>query len=146
MDHLLSRIRAIAPDVPVVQTVFRSEPLASVNGSSVYMASTSEDSGSAESVADLQRRYGCRVVGHTPHLSHRRALADDLRQGLPGCDVLLTELKAASVDMAVEMALARKKHVVFLHNRPEVVGGDRQRFSQVVGTIWQTAQRHSEGS
>jgi cyclic 2,3-diphosphoglycerate synthase len=106
----------------------------------VYVASTSEESGSTRAMHRLEEQHGCHVVGHTPNLSDRPALRQDLERGLPGCDVLLTEIKAASVDIAVEMALERNKRVVFLHNRPVVVGGDYHGFADLVNAMWEKAR------
>ena len=41
-----------------------------------------------------------------------------------GYDVLLTELKAAAVDVACERAIARGAEVVFIDNRARAVDGD----------------------
>jgi cyclic 2,3-diphosphoglycerate synthetase len=140
VDHLLTRIRTVAPHVPIAQTVFRPEPVSSITGAAVYLASTSEESGSTRAVRHLEERHGCRVVGHTPNLSNRPALRRDLEQGLSRCDVLLTELKAASVETAVQMALERDKRVVFLHNRPVVVGGDYRGFADLAHSMWEKAR------
>jgi predicted GTPase len=54
--------------------------------------------------------------------SDRAGLAEDL-DAAQGYDVLLTELKAAAVDIGVERALARGAEVVFVDNRAVVVQG-----------------------
>jgi predicted GTPase len=59
----------------------------------------------------------------THSLSDRAALAGDL-EAAPEFDVLVTELKAAAVDVAAEQARARGASVVFADNRAETLEGD----------------------
>jgi cyclic 2,3-diphosphoglycerate synthetase len=68
----------------------------------------------------LESRHGAHVVGWTSHLSERARLAEDLDR-LPEADVLVTELKAAAVDVATRAALERDMEVVYCDNRPEPV-------------------------
>jgi predicted GTPase len=76
----------------------------------------------------LEATGGCRVVGWSTRLADRAGLAEDLA-GAQGFDVLLTELKAAAVDVGVELALARGAEVVFVDNRATVVDPDREEES-----------------
>jgi cyclic 2,3-diphosphoglycerate synthetase len=62
-------------------------------------------------------------VGVSHRLSDRAGLAADL-DAAPAFDVLLTELKAAAIDVAVERALERGAEVVLADNRADTVGGD----------------------
>jgi len=53
------------------------------------------------------------------NLARRGALADDLeRAAAAGCDVYLTELKAAAIDTVARDAAAKGARVVFVRNRP----------------------------
>jgi cyclic 2,3-diphosphoglycerate synthase len=53
------------------------------------------------------------------NLARRSALADDLeRAAAAGCDVYLTELKAAAIDTVARHAAAEGARVVFVRNRP----------------------------
>jgi cyclic 2,3-diphosphoglycerate synthetase len=63
------------------------------------------------------------VVGASHRLGDRAGLAGDL-ESAPPFDVLVTELKAAAVDVAAERALARGAEVVFADNRAQTIGGD----------------------
>jgi cyclic 2,3-diphosphoglycerate synthase len=57
-----------------------------------------------------------------------------------GYDVLLTELKAAAVDVACERAIERGAEVVFVDNRATVVEGDMDldtMLGSVVGVAMQ---------
>ena len=61
----------------------------------------------------LEATASCRVVGVSWKLADRAGLAADL-EAAPGYEVLLTELKAAAVDVACEDAIARGAGVVFV--------------------------------
>ncbi|MGH2740991.1 MAG: hypothetical protein ACRDN8_00630, partial [Thermoleophilaceae bacterium] len=53
------------------------------------------------------------------NLARRAALADDLDRAVrEGCDVWLTELKAAAVDTVAARARAEGARLVFVRNRP----------------------------
>jgi cyclic 2,3-diphosphoglycerate synthetase len=56
-------------------------------------------------------------------LADRAGLEADLASS-PPFDVLLTELKAAAVDVAARRAVERGADVVFVDNRPKSAGGD----------------------
>src|SRR5439155_642336 len=74
--------------------------------------------GVADRLAErLERTSGCRIVKVSDRLADRAGLDEDLRSA-PPFDVLLTELKAAAVDVAAERAVARGADVVFVDNRP----------------------------
>ena len=62
------------------------------------------------------------MVGWSARLADRAGLAEDL-DAADDYDVLLTELKAAAVDVGVERASARGAEVVFVDNRAVVVEG-----------------------
>ena len=64
------------------------------------------------------------------NLSRRRALADDLERAR-GCDVYLTEIKAAAIDTVAARASETGARVVFLRNRP--VGIDEALMGLVPG-------------
>jgi cyclic 2,3-diphosphoglycerate synthase len=67
----------------------------------------------------LAERWGCRVDLFSPHLSNRRLLREDLeRPEMDGVEVVLTEIKAAAIDVVAEWADARGFPVVFADNDP----------------------------
>ena len=120
---LTSHVRRLRPDARVVITDFRPVPLDDVRGRAVYFATTASPAVGPSLAAHLERAYGCTVVGTTHHLADRAALARDL-DAAPAYEVLLTELKAAAVDVAADRAVARGAKVVFADNRAETLQGD----------------------
>jgi hypothetical protein len=62
---------------------------------------------------------GVDPVVTSTNLAHRAALAEDLeRAASEGCDVYLTELKAAAIDAVALAAAARGARLAFVRNRP----------------------------
>jgi cyclic 2,3-diphosphoglycerate synthase len=103
-------------------TDFVPVPLADVRDARVFFATTAPDGVAARQVDHLRAAHRCEVVGWSARLADRAGLAEDL-DAAQGYDVLLTELKAAAVDIGVERALTRGAEVVFVDNRPVVVQG-----------------------
>jgi cyclic 2,3-diphosphoglycerate synthetase len=66
-----------------------------------------------------ERCEGVEPVVASANLARRSALAEDLdRAAAEGCDVYLTELKAAAIDMVALRAGAEGARVVLVRNRP----------------------------
>jgi cyclic 2,3-diphosphoglycerate synthetase len=98
-------------------------PLAEVRDARVFFATTAPGGVAARQVEHLRETSHCEVVGWSARLADRVGLVEDL-EAAQEYDVLLTELKAAAVDIGVERALARGAEVVFVDNRAVVVEGD----------------------
>ncbi|HVW35314.1 MAG TPA: cyclic 2,3-diphosphoglycerate synthetase [Acidimicrobiia bacterium] len=120
---LEDRIRGLVPGVPVVHSTFRPRPLGPISGNSVFFTTTAPGVVSAMLAAHLEK-YGATVVGHSSSLANRSQLAADLHRAAGRADVLVTELKAAAVDLATGFALERGMRVVYSDNQVLVTGGD----------------------
>ena len=119
---LEERIRGLVPGVPVVQTTFRPRPLGPISGQSIFFTTTAPAAVTGILAAHLES-YGATVVGHSSSLANRPRLAADL-QAAGRADVLVTELKAAAVDLATRFALERGMRVVYSDNQVLATGGD----------------------
>ncbi|MGH2682156.1 MAG: cyclic 2,3-diphosphoglycerate synthetase [Actinomycetota bacterium] len=122
---LTSHIHRLRPDARVLVTELKPVPLREVRGKRVYFATTAPTNAGASLASHLEEAHGCTVVGVTHRLADRAGLAEDVA-GAPRFDVLLTELKAAAIDVAAERALAREAEVVFVDNRAVTLQGDGQ--------------------
>jgi cyclic 2,3-diphosphoglycerate synthetase len=120
---LTSHLRHVLGGSRYVVTDFHPVALTDVRGRDAFFATTAPETVAARQVEYLEATSGCRIVGWSARLAERAGLAEDLKAA-EGYDVLLTELKAAAVDVATEAAIARGADVVFVDNRAEVVGGD----------------------
>ena len=122
VSALEDRIRGLVPGVPVVHTTFRPRPLGSISGQSVFFTTTAPAVVAGNLAAHLES-YGATVIGHRSSLANRSRLAADL-QTAGQADVLVTELKAAAVDLATGFALERGMRVVYSDNQLVAIGGD----------------------
>jgi cyclic 2,3-diphosphoglycerate synthetase len=105
-------------------TDFIPEPLAEVRGRRAFFTTTAPRAVAATQAEHLATAHGCTIVGWSARLADRAGLAEDLDVA-QDYDVLLTELKAAAVDVGVRRAMARGAEVVFVDNRARAVEGDR---------------------
>jgi cyclic 2,3-diphosphoglycerate synthetase len=121
-SHLIEHLRRTLGDVRVVVTDFRPTPLADVAGRRAFFATTAPIGVAERQVAHLEAAHGVEVVGWSARLADRAGLAQDL-DAAGDHEVLLTELKAAAVDVACARAFARGTDVVFVDNRAEVIDG-----------------------
>jgi cyclic 2,3-diphosphoglycerate synthetase len=102
----------------VVRTVFRPTPTQTVEGASVYVATTAPEAAGASIRHHLETEHGCRVIGITHSLSDRAKLAVDLERVRGRAEVMLCEIKAAAIDVATRKALDDGMEVVYLDNTP----------------------------
>ena len=125
IEKLEKAVKEIKPSVKVTRVVFRPEPLGDIKGKKVFFASTAKKHDIENILVPyLEKTYGCKVVYYSPHLSNRPKLREDIEKGLKEADVLLTELKAAAVDIATREAVKLGKEVVYVNYVPKSVGGD----------------------
>jgi cyclic 2,3-diphosphoglycerate synthetase len=121
LQEIRAAVAAIQPRARLVETVFRPRPCyeESLAGRRVYLALTAPESMGATLAAHLERQHGVIVTGTTHALADRTRLRADLSQGLATRpDVILTEIKAASIDVVAETASQAGIPVGFLDNVP----------------------------
>jgi cyclic 2,3-diphosphoglycerate synthetase len=121
--QLLAHLQRSLGDAWVVVTDFRPTPLADVAGRRAFFATTAPIGVAERQVDHLEAAYGAEIVGWSARLADRAGLATDLGNA-KDYEVLLTELKAAAVDVACAHAISRGLDVVFVDNRAVVVDGD----------------------
>jgi len=115
-------VHNINPKAKVVTTVFRPQPCTdlALRGKRVFVALTAPEVMGDRLAQHLEERFGVTVVGRSHALSNRTVLREDLARGLQeNPDVVLTELKAASIDVVAEVADQAGIAVGFLDNVPE---------------------------
>lgn len=117
-------------EIEVVRTVFRPEPTKPVAGRQVFIATTAPEAVGDSLRQHLEDEHKCRVVGISHALSDRARLEKDLA-GLKEADTLLTEIKAAGIDVAARRALEEGLDVVFLDNVVTGVENDDPRATAI---------------
>lgn len=121
--RMMEGVTLLRPDTAIVRTVFRPRPIEPIQSQRVFFASTAPPLMLDRLSRFLGDESGCEVVGASPHLSNRPLLRADI-DAAPDFDCMVTELKAASVDVATETAVRMGKRVVYCDNEPVVVGDD----------------------
>ena len=144
MDAL---VRAINPEAKVVHTIFRPRPLQDIEGAKVFLALTAPPAMVPILAESLEREHGCKVVATSTHLANRPKLRDDIQCSLkekPEIDTLITEVKAAGIDVAARVAMEAGRRVVFMDNILFTIGGDGD-LPMLIREVAKTAvQRCSE--
>ncbi|MFW6279981.1 MAG: cyclic 2,3-diphosphoglycerate synthetase [Planctomycetota bacterium] len=124
VERLRKGILQINPEIDLALTIFRPEPLGPIQDRRVFLATTAPEQIVDMIVESLEEEQNCRVTGVSTNLSDRAVLRKELDEGLKDCDTLLTEIKAASIDVAAMAAKDRGADIVFLHNSLVRVGGN----------------------
>ncbi len=140
---LKSHVRRFRGDARLIVTDFEPVPLGDVRGKDVFFTTTAPGAVAARQVNSLEAAHGCRVVGWSARLADRAGLAEDM-DGAEPYEVLLTELKAAAVDVACDRAIARGAEVVFVDNRAVVVEGDADLPTVLRETIELAVERRKD--
>jgi cyclic 2,3-diphosphoglycerate synthetase len=99
IDAIRAAIAEARPALPVVSTTFRPHPIAPVAGKRVFFATTAPAAVLPKLAEYLEAEFGCTVVASSAHLSDRVRLREDLAAHAGTFDLLLTELKAAAIDV-----------------------------------------------
>lgn len=117
-------VEEISPGIPCIAVIFRPKPLADVGGLRAFFATTAPAAMVPALVSHLQDAHGCRVVATSANLSDRSALRRDLFAAAGSFDVVLTELKAAAIDVAAVAGEQAGVPTVLCDNVPIPVPGD----------------------
>ncbi len=125
-------LKDMRPEVDYLLTKFRPNPLGNVSGKKVFVASTAPEKIMVKIKEYVEKKFDCKVVGMTNNLSNRVKLKEDLSQGLDEAEVLLTEIKAASIDVAGMYAKRKGLEIVFMHNESIVVGGNVESLEKAI--------------
>lgn len=121
--ELRAGIAELRPDLQVVATTFRPAPIEPVDGARVFFATTAPEAVLRHLVHFLETEFGCQVVAASPHLSNRSRLRDDMRAAAGRFDVLLTELKAAAIDVVAAAGEEAGVPTVLCDNVPVALDG-----------------------
>lgn len=121
IKYIENLIKEINPDAKVIPTVFRPKPLGDIRGKNVLFATTAPDKIKKVLSHYLEIEYGCKIIGTTSHLSNRPLLKKDLDDFIDDVDLVLTELKAAAVDVVTKESLELGLDVVYCDNIPIVI-------------------------
>lgn len=123
-DAIVAAIRAQRPELPVSLVTFRPRPLADVAGMKAFFATTAPVELLPLLSEHLEREFGCTVVAASGNLSNRTLLRQDMQAAAGTFDVLLTELKAAAIDVVATSGEEAGVPTVLCDNEPVHADGD----------------------
>ncbi len=123
VEALRAAITAVKPELPVVATTFRPAPIEPVEGRRVLFATTAPAAIASRLADHLEAEYGCEVVAVSTALSDRARLRADLAANAGRFDTLLTELKAAAIDVVAAAGEEAGVPTVLCDNVPVAVDG-----------------------
>jgi cyclic 2,3-diphosphoglycerate synthetase len=138
--------REIKPGMPTIPVVLRPRPVEDVRGRRVAFFSTAPAVQKGLLQRHLEEEWGCKVELLSTNLADRAALRADLRRaGMSRVDTVLTEVKAAAIDVVAEEASARGLPVVLVDNVPvEVRPAERGRLAEVAKELAAMARERFE--
>jgi len=114
-------IKKINPDAMIIETIFRPQPLSDIKGKKIFMGMTSNKIIEPVIKNYMENKFDCRVKKISFSLGNRAALKKDLEK-TNDYDTIVTELKAASVDILTDYAFRHEKKIVYMNNVPIVKG------------------------
>lgn len=132
LESITEKIRQIKPGLKIVQTVFRPKPTMDISNEKVFFTTTAPAWVSKRLVEFLEENYKCEVVGVSHHLSNRKKLREDIEEKMGKFTLVLTELKAAAVDVSTEVTAELGIKVAYCDNIPVTVGGDGELVDALV--------------
>jgi len=138
---VLRAVAQVKPGMPTVRVVFRPRPVEDVQGKRVAFFCTAVP-GQVESMRrHLEEANGCQVEFVSCNLADRRALRRDLdRLRTLSAEAVLTEIKAAAIDLVAEEAETLGLPVVPVDNEPvEAEGETPGRLAELVEELLRTA-------
>jgi cyclic 2,3-diphosphoglycerate synthetase len=116
-------IAKVRPDLPVIATTFRPAPIEPISGKRVFFATTAPPAILQTLTKHLEDEYQCEVVAASSNLSNRSLLRAEMAEASGGFDLLLTELKAAAIDVVAAAGDEWGVPTVLCDNVPIAVDG-----------------------
>lgn len=124
LDKLMYEIHEINPDAEIIPTIFRPHPVDDISNKNILFATTAPESVQHLLKQYLEENFNCNVVAISSHLSNRPLLQKDIDDNIDKVDIMLTELKAAAVDVATKDALEKGLEVVYCDNIPIAINDE----------------------
>lgn len=144
--EMTNLIRELNPSAGIIRTVFRPKPLEDIKGEKVLFTTTAPVAAGENIRRSLEEEYSCEVVGVSHHLSNRpklrKDIEDTIKKGAP--TALVTELKAAAVDVATAMGLEAGLRVVYAGNALVEIEGEPKASEKILQTAKLAVERFNK--
>jgi cyclic 2,3-diphosphoglycerate synthetase len=124
-DALVSRLAEWVPRDSIALCELEPEPAEQLPEGARVACFTTAPGGAERRQREALARHGVEPRRWSANLARRRDLEQDVEDALrDGCDVFLTELKAAAIEIVAARAARAGARVVFLRNRPVAIEGE----------------------
>jgi len=123
IDFLESEILKYKSNIKIVKSIFRPEPVSSIEGRKIFMVLTAKSLIEDKIKEYVEKKYSCEIMRISFNLSNREKLKKELL-ACDNYDTILTELKASSVDLVTEFAVANEKQISYMNNIPVILEGE----------------------
>ena len=120
IEFLEKEIKKINPDAKIVKSIFRPKPLSDIRGRKIIVVMTAKNEIASKIKNYIEQEYDCRVMKISFNLADREKLKNELEQ-YRNYDSILTELKAAAVDLVTDFAFSNKKDIFYMINIPIIL-------------------------
>jgi cyclic 2,3-diphosphoglycerate synthetase len=125
VERLAAALARWSGEAPVIPAVLAAEAGGSVAAGARVAVFTTAPPAAEAAIRNRLEALGLEVSAYSGSLSRRAQLARDVeRAAEQGCDVFLTELKAAAIDVVAEAADRLGVALEFLRHRPVSLYGD----------------------
>ena len=135
LDALMKELREMNPSAEIIPTIFRPSPVDDIENKNVLFATTAPESVQHLLKEYLEDNFKCNVVAISSNLSNRPLLQQDIDNNIDKVDIMLTELKAAAVDVATKDALTKGLDVVYCDNIPIALNSDYDLDSAIMKIV-----------
>ena len=139
-DDLLIKIHEINPNADIVPTIFRPHPVDDISNKNILFATTAPESVQHLLKDYLEENFNCNVVAISSHLSNRPLLQRDIEENIDNIDCMLTELKAAAVDVATKDALNKGLEVVYCDNIPIAINDEYDLDKSIMNIVYEAKE------
>jgi cyclic 2,3-diphosphoglycerate synthetase len=124
-EELRKAVARWAGDAAVIACAFEPEPVEHVHESARVAVFTTAPLAAESRIRSRLAERGVEVCAFSPNLARREALERDMELAAhERCDIFLTELKAAAVEIVASRAEQAGADLVFLRNRPVSLHGE----------------------
>ncbi len=138
IHFLKNQIKKLNPEAVVFCSVFRPYPLSDIANKKIMIAMTAKHDIKAGMKNYIEEKYRCSVTDISFNLSNRKLLRKDL-ENAGSYDTILTELKAASVDLVTDYAFRNQKSIVYMNNIPII--SEEQNFEKELLNMYKRIKR-----
>lgn len=145
IDEMAETIRKLNSSARIIRTVFRPKALEDIRNERVVLTTTAPPAAGPALRKSLESECGCEVVGISHSLSNRPKLRADLASFLAKekPSTLLTEVKAAAIDVVTAAGLQAGLRVVYADNIPIPVEGESSLAEAVLSVAQLAVERFS---